>query len=74
MQRVYNILGLLLVSKADAAAADHYRQTQTGHFYIFFCLLLLEPVQVNHLELRGEPQNHGFTARLDVHDWSTREV
>ena len=39
-----------------------------------FCLLLLEPVQVDHLELRGDPQNR-YLYRLDSSQaWSTQAV
>ncbi|MFE1747855.1 Npun_F5749 family FMN-dependent PPOX-type flavoprotein [Coleofasciculus sp. H7-2] len=39
-----------------------------------FCLLLLEPVQVDHLELRGDPQNR-WLYRLDSSQaWSTQAV
>ena len=30
-----------------------------------FCLLLLDPIQVDHLELRGEPQNRYLYSRRD---------
>jgi PPOX class probable FMN-dependent enzyme len=39
-----------------------------------FCLLLLEPVQVDHLELRGEPQNRWLYLRDDNHTWSSQEI
>jgi PPOX class probable FMN-dependent enzyme len=38
-----------------------------------FCLLLLEPTQVDHLELRGEPQNR-YLYRLDEQEWSMQAV
>jgi pyridoxamine 5'-phosphate oxidase len=38
-----------------------------------FCLLLLEPTQVDHLELRGEPQNR-YLYRLDDQEWSVQAV
>ncbi|HAZ43262.1 MAG TPA: pyridoxamine 5'-phosphate oxidase [Cyanobacteria bacterium UBA11369] len=39
-----------------------------------FCLLLLDPVEVDHLELRGEPQNR-WLYRLDSAGvWLTREI
>jgi pyridoxamine 5'-phosphate oxidase len=38
-----------------------------------FCLLLLDPVQVDHLELRGAPQDrHLYSLAQD--EWSVREV
>jgi PPOX class probable FMN-dependent enzyme len=40
-----------------------------------FCLLLLEPVQVDHLELRGEPQNRTIYSWCDrEQSWSTQAV
>jgi pyridoxamine 5'-phosphate oxidase len=44
-------------------------QTPLSHF----CLLLLSPVEVDHLELRGEPQNR-WIYRLDGIDWSMKAV
>ncbi|MBW4555469.1 MAG: pyridoxamine 5'-phosphate oxidase family protein [Trichormus sp. ATA11-4-KO1] len=38
-----------------------------------FCLLLLDPVQVDHLELRGEPQNRRIYSR-DEQQWSIQEI
>ncbi len=38
-----------------------------------FCLLLLEPTQVDHLELRGEPQNR-YLYRLEDQEWSVQAV
>lgn len=40
-----------------------------------FCLLLLKPVQVDHLELRGEPQNRTIYDWRDIdQSWSIRAV
>ncbi|MDZ8051917.1 MAG: Npun_F5749 family FMN-dependent PPOX-type flavoprotein [Aulosira sp. ZfuVER01] len=39
-----------------------------------FCLLLLDPLQVDHLELRGEPQNRWLYYRNDQYEWSTKEI
>ncbi len=39
-----------------------------------FCLLLLEPVQVDHLELRGEPQNRWLYCRNGDRAWSTQAI
>ncbi len=39
-----------------------------------FCLLLLDPVQVDHLELRGEPQNRWLYCRDDSQIWSTQAI
>lgn len=38
-----------------------------------FCLLLLEPVHVDHLELRGEPQNRWLYCHHDQ-SWSTQAI
>lgn len=39
-----------------------------------FCLLLLDPIQVDHLELRGEPQNRVFYQKNSFDDWSKEAV
>ncbi|NJR39657.1 MAG: pyridoxamine 5'-phosphate oxidase [Leptolyngbyaceae cyanobacterium CSU_1_4] len=41
-----------------------------------FCLLLLEPTQVDHLELRGTPQNRYLYSQQEppLKDWSMEEV
>lgn len=39
-----------------------------------FCLLLLDPAQVDHLELRGEPQNRWLYQRSDDETWSMQAV
>ncbi|MBN3905070.1 MAG: pyridoxamine 5'-phosphate oxidase family protein [Nostoc sp. NMS1] len=39
-----------------------------------FCLLLLNPVQVDHLELRGEPQNRWLHCRNDQQEWSSEAI
>lgn len=39
-----------------------------------FCLLLLEPVKVDHLQLRGEPQNRTFYVRSGAGVWDIAEV
>lgn len=38
-----------------------------------FCLLLLEPTQVDHLELRGEPQNR-YLYSLNDQEWFVQAV
>jgi pyridoxamine 5'-phosphate oxidase len=38
-----------------------------------FCLMLLDPIQVDHLELRGEPQNR-WLYRRDDQTWSKQEI
>ncbi|HYX16216.1 MAG TPA: Npun_F5749 family FMN-dependent PPOX-type flavoprotein [Nostoc sp.] len=39
-----------------------------------FCLLLLDPMQVDHLELRGEPQNRKFYRRDENQEWFCEEI
>jgi len=39
-----------------------------------FCLLLLEPVQVDHLELRGNPQNRCLYHLDSSQIWSTQAI
>jgi PPOX class probable FMN-dependent enzyme len=39
-----------------------------------FCLLLLDPLQVDHLELRGEPQNRKFYRRHENQEWFCEEI
>ncbi len=39
-----------------------------------FCLLLLDPIQVDHLEIRGEPQNRRIYDCDENQAWSTQEV
>lgn len=39
-----------------------------------FCLLLFEPVKVDHLRLRGEPQNRAFYVRQEANLWDISEV
>jgi pyridoxamine 5'-phosphate oxidase len=39
-----------------------------------FCLLLLDPVQVDRLELRGEPQNRWLYHRDEQQEWSSQAI
>lgn len=39
-----------------------------------FCLLLLEPVKLDHLELRGEPQNRRVYYRNENQEWLTQAI
>ncbi len=39
-----------------------------------FCLLLLDPVQVDHLELRGKPQNRRVYCLGENQEWSNQEI
>ena len=58
--------------RSDAAAFDSPPPNPTEPLPNF-CLLLLKPVQVDHLELRGEPQNRTI---YDLRDrtWFTQAV
>jgi pyridoxamine 5'-phosphate oxidase len=59
--------------RADAAAFNP-PPPDTAEPLPHFCLLLLEPVQVDHLQLRGEPQNRCLYYRNGIQEWSTQEV
>ncbi len=39
-----------------------------------FCLLLLKPIQVDHLELRGEPQNRWLYQQNSEHEWLKQAI
>ncbi|TAF20013.1 MAG: pyridoxamine 5'-phosphate oxidase, partial [Nostocales cyanobacterium] len=39
-----------------------------------FCLLLLEPTKVDHLQLRGEPQNRTIYQINEHQNWETQEI
>jgi hypothetical protein len=39
-----------------------------------FCLLVLEPVKLDHLELRGKPQNRWIYCRNSDQAWSTQAI
>ncbi|NEO99172.1 MAG: pyridoxamine 5'-phosphate oxidase [Symploca sp. SIO2E9] len=39
-----------------------------------FCLLLLEPIQVDHLELQGNPQNRWLYRQQSSHQWLRQAV
>ncbi|MGB3509702.1 MAG: Npun_F5749 family FMN-dependent PPOX-type flavoprotein [Microcoleaceae cyanobacterium] len=39
-----------------------------------FCLLLLDPTTVEHLELRGEPQNRWLYQRNNQQNWSIQAI
>ncbi len=39
-----------------------------------FCLLLLEPVQVDHLELRGDPQNRWLYYQNSSQEWLKQAI
>jgi pyridoxamine 5'-phosphate oxidase len=39
-----------------------------------FCLVLLDPIQVDHLELRGDPQNRNIYQCNDAGEWTAEAV
>jgi pyridoxamine 5'-phosphate oxidase len=39
-----------------------------------FCLLLLEPIQVDHLELRGDPQNRWLYQQQNNGEWLLKPI
>ncbi|MBW4609517.1 MAG: pyridoxamine 5'-phosphate oxidase family protein [Hassallia sp. WJT32-NPBG1] len=39
-----------------------------------FCLLLLDPIQVDHLELKGDPQNRYLYCLDEQQHWSSQEI
>ncbi|WP_414528571.1 Npun_F5749 family FMN-dependent PPOX-type flavoprotein [Nodularia chucula] len=39
-----------------------------------FCLLLLEPLEIDHLELRGEPQNRRLYSVNEQQEWVSQEI
>ncbi len=59
--------------KADATAFDPLPPDASNPLP-HFCLLLLEPVQVDRLELRGEPQNRTLYCRDEAQNWSIQEI
>lgn len=59
--------------KADAAAFEPLPPNAIEPLPNF-CLLLLKPVQVDRLELRGEPQNRTIYNWHDSDRWSTQAV
>jgi PPOX class probable FMN-dependent enzyme len=54
--------------RADANAFDPLPPAPTQPLPNF-CLLLLNPIQVDHLELRGEPQNRTLYTHSPQQDW-----
>lgn len=39
-----------------------------------FCLLLLKPLEIDHLELRGEPQNRRLYSLNEQQEWVSQEI
>lgn len=39
-----------------------------------FSLLLLDPIQVDHLQLKGDPQNRDRYTRMDSQSWSNQSI
>jgi pyridoxamine 5'-phosphate oxidase len=63
--------GKLRVENPEAFAPPAPEPVQPGSN---FCLLLLDPVQVDHLELRGEPQNRWLYHRDEQQEWSSQAI
>ncbi|MEI6429792.1 MAG: Npun_F5749 family FMN-dependent PPOX-type flavoprotein, partial [Pseudanabaena sp. ELA607] len=60
---------------AQDQALFHPESPDTQNPPPHFCLLLLEPHQVDYLKLRGEPQNRYLYSRLlDQESWQFQEV
>ncbi|MBD2123889.1 Npun_F5749 family FMN-dependent PPOX-type flavoprotein [Trichocoleus sp. FACHB-262] len=59
--------------RADAAAFAPQPPDATEPLP-YFCLLLLEPERVDHLELRGEPQNRCLYQRNQNQVWSAQAI
>jgi len=59
--------------RADATAFDS-PVPDTAEPLPNFCLLLLEPIQVDHLELRGQPQNRWLYNQDSHSAWYTQAI
>jgi pyridoxamine 5'-phosphate oxidase len=57
-------------NKESFIATQPSKEEPLDNFY----LLLLEPQRVDHLELKGEPQNRSLYVREDSQTWSMRSV
>ncbi|MCA6574592.1 MAG: Npun_F5749 family FMN-dependent PPOX-type flavoprotein [Pseudanabaena sp.] len=58
-------------------ARVHFQKTEPPNAELpldSFCLLLLEPIEVDRLELRGNPQNRWIYLRDDHGNWIEKEV
>jgi pyridoxamine 5'-phosphate oxidase len=60
-------------ARADAAAFTPQPPDDTEPLP-HFCLLLLEPERVDHLELRGDPQNRCLYQRTQNQDWLAQNI
>ncbi len=58
----------------DDAAAFEPQPPDAVEPLLDFCLLLLDPVQVDHLELRPQPQNRWLYHRDSDQGWSTQAI
>lgn len=56
------------------AAAFHSSPPDSQVPLAHFCLLLLDPLQVDHLELKGTPQNRHVYQLKDCEGWFVEEV
>jgi pyridoxamine 5'-phosphate oxidase len=71
LQFVWPDPGEMRVQKPEAFTPPAPDTIQPGDN---FCLLLLEPTQVDHLELRGEPQNRWVYHRNENQEWLTEAI
>jgi pyridoxamine 5'-phosphate oxidase len=62
--------------KADRAEPEAFKieMTDVSTPIETFCLLLFDPIEVDHLELRGEPQSRWLYQQADDGAWSTHAV
>jgi pyridoxamine 5'-phosphate oxidase len=60
--------------RVDRPGAFEPSPPDPAHPVANFCLLLLDPVEVDHLELRGEPQNRRIYYRDEQNNWSSQEI
>lgn len=76
MQRGYNLLGPHpgKVRNKDEQATFSPPPPDPSQPLPNFCLLLLDPTQVDHLKLRGEPQNRWLYHRHGQQEWSSEEI
>ncbi len=54
--------------------SEPFSQTAPADPPVSFCLLLLDPDHVDHLELRGDPQDRSRYWQTDAGDWQTARV
>jgi pyridoxamine 5'-phosphate oxidase len=60
--------------RVDDKAAFNLPAPNPHHPVTNFCLLLLNPLEVDHLKLRGEPQNRCLYSYDEQQGWSMQEI